>query len=127
MQPARLKDVFLRFNNQKDKYSCFVFFNEEEILKAFDHVFSSADNTSQAEFNIKIGTKLDTFEFTLKAGKRSYTLKNTEIRLYKNNSRDKGELVFKNYKDQRQNVLKNIDISIELRRNLSEEDDMIEE
>ena len=31
MQPARLKDVFLRFNNQKDKYSCFVFFNEEEI------------------------------------------------------------------------------------------------
>ena len=127
MQPARLKDVFLRFNNQKDKYSCFVFFNEEEILKAFDHVFSSADNTSQAEFNIKIGTKLDAFEFTLKAGNRSYTLKNTEIRLYKNNSRDKGELVFKNYKGKRQNVLKNIDISIELRRNLSDEDDIIEE
>ncbi|MBR3057518.1 MAG: hypothetical protein IKG93_06055 [Clostridiales bacterium] len=105
MDPARLKDVFLRFEDKIHRYSCFVYFNEAEILRFFDEVFAKHDEPSQVEFIIQVGDKKNDFSFSFKAGEQYYPLKETEIRLYMNDEEDEGMLVFKNYRGKRKNLL----------------------
>ena len=106
--PARIKDVFLRFQYEQRKYSCFLFFNEEEILSVFKEAFGADDAAHKGEFVIKAGCHKNDFEFSLKVADKAYTLKKCEIRLYKNNEDDRGRLVFKNYKGERKNLLRGL-------------------
>jgi len=108
IEPARIKDVFLRFQYEQSRYSCFLFFNEDEILSVFKEAFETDDATGNGEFVIKAGRNRNDFAFTLKVAGKAYTLKKTEIRLYKNNEDDRGTLVFKNYRGARKNLLRGL-------------------
>ncbi|MBQ4185531.1 MAG: hypothetical protein II657_04095, partial [Clostridiales bacterium] len=104
MDPARLKDVFLRFEDEKEKYSCFIYFSEEEILRVFDEAFGNRGDSLKGEFIIRVGTGESAFAFEIKAGDKCYPLNETEIRLYRNNKDDGGKLVFKSYKGNHKNL-----------------------
>lgn len=108
IEPARIKDVFLRFQYKQSRYSCFLFFDEEEILSVFKEAFRADDAVHKGEFVIKAGCHKNDFEFSLKVADKAYTLKKCEIRLYKNNEDDRGRLVFKNYKGERKNLLRGL-------------------
>ncbi|MBR3825795.1 MAG: hypothetical protein IKJ39_11445 [Lachnospiraceae bacterium] len=108
IEPARIKDVFLRFQYEQSRYSCFLFFNEDEILSVFKEAFETGDAAGNGEFVIKAGRNRNDFTFTLKVADKAYTLKKCEIRLYKNNEDDRGRLVFKNYKGERKNLLRGL-------------------
>jgi len=110
MEPARIKDVFIRFESGQERYSAFIYFNEDEILTAFSKAFEKCDGSSQGEFIIKAGTVQNEFSFALKLGDICCDLKNTEIRLYKNNDNDAGKLVFKSYKGSHQNLLYGLEV-----------------
>ena len=111
IEPARIKDAFLRFQYEQSRYSCFLFFNEDEILSVFKEAFETGDAAGNGEFVIKAGRNRNDFAFTLKVAGKAYTLKKTEIRLYKNNADDRGKLVFKNYKGARKNLLRGLSIN----------------
>ena len=111
IEPARIKDVFLRFQYEQSRYSCFLFFNEDEILSVFKEAFETGDAAGNGEFVIKAGRNRNDFAFTLKVAGKAYTLKKTEIRLYKNNADDRGKLVFKNYRGKRKNLLRGLGIN----------------
>ena len=111
IEPARIKDVFLRFQYEQSRYSCFLFFNEDEILSVFKEAFETGDAAGNGEFVIKAGRNRNDFAFTLKVAGKAYTLKKTEIRLYKNNADDRGKLVFKNYRGARKNLLRGLSIN----------------
>jgi len=108
IEPARMKDVFFRFQYEQSRYSCFLFFDEEEILSVFNEAFEADDSADNGEFVIKAGCNRNDFEFSLIVAGRAYTLKKTEIRLYKNNADDRGKLVFKNYRGARKNLLRGL-------------------
>ena len=101
MDPARIKDVFLRFEGEKSRYAGFIYFNEDEIIDIFKVAFENNTNPVKREFFITCGDTLEAFSFVLKAGDVSYRLKKTEMRLYKVDADDRGKLVFKNYKGNR--------------------------
>ena len=104
--PARLKDVFLRFEDEKEKYSCFVYFSEEEILRVFNEAFGHRKEPAKAEFVIQVGIEKSAFAFEIKIGDQSYPLRETEIRLYRNDEDDGGKLVFKSYNGIHRNLLR---------------------
>ena len=108
IEPARIKDVFLRFQYKQSRYSCFLFFNKDEVLSVFKEAFETGDAAGNGEFVIKAGRSRNDFVFALKVGGKAYTLKKTEIRLYKNNKDDRGKLVFENYKGARKNLLRGL-------------------
>ena len=112
IKPARIKDAFLRFQYEQSRYSCFLFFNEDEILSVFKEAFETGDAAGNGEFVIKAGRNRNDFSFTLKVAGKAYTLKKTEIRLYKNNADDRGKLVFKNYRGKRKNLLRGLGINL---------------
>ena len=103
MDPARIKDVFLRFENEQGRYAAFIYFREDEVLKIFKDAFENSTDRVTGEFDITCGDTLSEFSFVFKAGDKSYQLKNTEIRLYKVSAEERGKLVFKNYKGNHQN------------------------
>lgn len=111
IEPARIKDVFLRFQYKQSRYSCFLFFNKDEVLSVFKEAFETGDAAGNGEFVIKAGRNRNDFTFTLKVAGKAYTLKKTEIRLYKNNKDDRGRLVFKNYRGGRKNLLRGLGIN----------------
>lgn len=110
MYPARIKDVFLRFENADGRYSAFVYFSEEEILRCFEETSTWANPSETGEFIITVGAGQGTFEFGLKVGDKVYSLNKTEVRLYINDRDDSGKLVFKNYKGNHRNLLYGIAI-----------------
>ena len=101
MDPARIKDVFIRFEDERSRYAGFIYFNEDEIIDVFKEAFENNTNPVKREFSITCGDTLEAFSFALKAGDESYRLKKTEMRLYKVDADDRGKLVFKNYKGNR--------------------------
>ena len=110
MDPARIKDAFIRFESEQSKYASFIYFNEDEILETFYETFEKYDESLQGEFIIRAGTMQSDFSFTLKLGDKYYHLQKTEIRLYKINADDAGKLVFKNYKGNHKNLLKSLEV-----------------
>ncbi|MCQ2975497.1 MAG: hypothetical protein MJ211_11910 [Bacteroidales bacterium] len=105
IHPARIKDVFLRFENADGRYSAFVYFSEEEILRCFEEAFTGANSSEIGEFIITVGAGQSAFKFELKLGDKAYSLNETEVRLYINDRDDGGKLVFKNYKGNHRNLL----------------------
>ena len=103
MDPARIKDVFLRFENGQDRYAAFIYFKEEEILKVFEKVAQVETPDIPTKFIITCGDRQDAFSFTLKLNDKSYSVEETEIRLYKVDEQERGKLVFKNYKGDHKN------------------------
>ncbi|MBR5349089.1 MAG: hypothetical protein IK125_07630 [Lachnospiraceae bacterium] len=112
IDPARIKDVFLRFEDEKSGHAAFIYFDEEEILKAFREAFAEQDDSEVGEFVISCGDTKDAFSFTLTVGDRSVMLEKTEIRLYRVNSDERGKLIFKNYKGNHQNRLSGLEIRL---------------
>ncbi|MBP5451020.1 MAG: hypothetical protein J6Y16_02160 [Treponema sp.] len=108
MDPSRIKDLFLRFENEQGRYACFVYLDEEEVLNAFEVVFENSDDGTQAEFTATVGKVQSDFSFTLKLGDKHYELKKSEIRLYKVNEDEKGKIVFKSYTGVHKNILRTL-------------------
>ncbi|MBR6102122.1 MAG: hypothetical protein IKP95_06830 [Ruminococcus sp.] len=115
MDPARIKDVFVRFESEQQRYAAFIYFSEDEIVKTFDEAFENCDTTLQGEFIIRAGTAQNEFSFALKLGKKSFDLKETEIRLYTTNANDAGKLVFKNYKGEHKNRLSKLEVKLKIK------------
>lgn len=105
IKPSRIKDVFLRFEDEKNRYACFIYFDEDEVLNAFEDIFENTDDATQAEFTVTVGNNRDAFSFELKVDGKHYELKKSEIRLYKVNEDERGKLVFKSYKGEHKNIL----------------------
>lgn len=112
MDPARLKDVFLRFEDEKSGHAAFIYFDEEEVLKAFREAFAEEDNSVGGEFVITCGDTQGAFSFALTLGDKTYPLEKTEIRLYKVNADERGKLVFKNYKGNHKNRAFGLEIKL---------------
>ena len=112
MDPARLKDVFLRFEDEKSGHAAFIYFDEEEVLKAFREAFAEEDNSVGGEFVITCGDTQGAFSFALTLGDKTYLLEKTEIRLYKVNADERGKLVFKNYKGNHKNRAFGLEIKL---------------
>ncbi|WP_024860036.1 hypothetical protein [Ruminococcus flavefaciens] len=110
MEPARIKDVFIRYESEQHRYAAFIYFNENEVLETFYEAYNKCDESLQGEFIIQVGTLEKDFSFALKLGDKRYHLKRTEIRLYKINSDDAGKLVLKNYKRNHKNILAGLEV-----------------
>lgn len=105
MDPSRIKDVFLRFEDERMRYACFVYFDDDEVIKAFEDVFDAKDDDTQGEFTVTVGNDKDAFSFALTDGKKHCELKKSEIRLYTVDEDERGKLVFKNYTGKHKNLL----------------------
>ncbi len=110
MEPARIKDVFIRFESEQYRYAAFIYFNEYEVLVTFCEAYNKCDESLQGEFIIQVGTLENDFSVALKLGEKCYYLKATEIRLYKTNADDAGKLVLKNYKGNHKNLLQGLEV-----------------
>ncbi len=110
MKPARIKDVFIRFESEQNRYAAFIYFNENEVLETFGEAYNKCDESLQGELIIQVGTLENDFSFVLKFGDKRYHLKATEIRLYKINADDAGKLMLKNYKGNHKNLLKGLEV-----------------
>ncbi|WP_303838681.1 hypothetical protein [Ruminococcus flavefaciens] len=110
MEPARIKDVFIRYESEQHRYAAFIYFNENEVLETFYEAYNKCDESLQGEFIIQVGTLEKDFSFALKLGDKRYHLKRTEIRLYKINSDDAGKLILKNYKRNHKNILAGLEV-----------------
>ena len=106
MDPSRIKDVFLRFESEKRRYACFIYFNEDEINRAFEEICGNGCDGDRAEFTVTVGSGKGAFAAEISLGKKHFLLKKTEIRLYTVNKDERGKLVFKNYNGRHKNRLK---------------------
>jgi len=110
MEPARIKDVFIRFESEEHRYAAFIYFNEDEVIETFGETYDECDGSMQGEFIIRVGTKESDFSFALKLGDKCCHLKAAEIRLYKMNEEDAGKLIFKNYNGDHKNLLTGLEV-----------------
>ena len=105
MNPTRIKDVFIRFESEQQRYAAFIYFNEDEVSETFGEAFHQCDESLTGELMIQVGTSENGFSVALKLGVKCCSLKATEIRLYKMDADDAGKLIFKNYKGNHKNLL----------------------
>jgi len=79
--PSRLKESRIVWNTNDFHYTCFMYFNEQELLKVFDEAYGD-DKTQKGEIKIKVGKDNNLFDISLNVGDKSFKLKNTEIRVF---------------------------------------------
>ncbi|MBR6596713.1 MAG: DUF2931 family protein [Paludibacteraceae bacterium] len=97
--PSRLKESTIEWNTKDSHYTCFMYFNEKEILKVFDEAYGE-DRTQKGELKIKVCKYNNLFDISLNVGEKSIKLEKTAIRVFLDpieNPNGKGTLVYKNY------------------------------
>lgn len=98
--PARMTESRMDWKTRKKYYTCFMYFEEAEVLRAYDEAFG-ADRTQKGELRIKVGRRNDQFDISLNVGGKSVKLEKTAIRVFVDpieNPHGPGELLYKNYK-----------------------------
>ena len=98
--PSRIKEFWAMWDYTDSRYSCYMYFNEEEILKVFDEAYGE-DRTQKGELKIKVCKYNNLFDISLNVGEKSIKLEKTAIRVFRRpieNPTKAGDLIYKNYK-----------------------------
>lgn len=97
--PSRLSDIYACWNTNNSRYLCYMYFNEEEIIRLFD--IGYGENRMQSgNLVIKVCKYHNLFDISLNVNGKSFFLEKTEIRVFVKplEDLDKGrELVYINY------------------------------
>ncbi len=99
--PSRLKEFWVMWDYKDSRYSCYMYFNEAEVLKVFDEAYGGEDRTQKGELKIKVCKYNNLFDISLNVGDKSIKLEKTAIRVFRRpieNPTKAGELIYKNYK-----------------------------
>jgi len=105
-KPSRLKESYILWDTKDSRYTCFMYFNEEEILKVFDEAYGE-DRTQKGELKIKVCKYNNLFDISLNVGDKSIKLEKTEIRVFQDpieKPDGKGTLIYKNYEGNHKNL-----------------------
>ncbi len=97
--PSRLKEFCAEWDTKDFHYTCFMYFNEKEILKAYDDAYGE-DRAQKGELKIKVCKYNNLFDISLNVGDKSIKLEKTAIRVFQDPIEDpdgKGTLIYKNY------------------------------
>ena len=97
--PSRLKEFCVEWNTKNYHYTCFMYFNEAEMLKVFDEAYGE-DRTQKGELKIKVCKYNNLFDISLNVGDKSIKLEKTAIRVFQDPIEDpngNGTLIYKNY------------------------------
>lgn len=103
---SRLKEFEVMWDTKDSRYTCFMYFNEEEILKVFDEAYGE-DRTQKGELKIKVCKYNNLFDISLNVGDKSIKLEKTEIRVFQDpieKPNGKGTLIYKNYEGNHKNL-----------------------
>ena len=104
--PSRLKETRVVWDTKDSHYTCFMYFNEEEMLKVFDEAYGE-DRTQKGELTIKVCKYNNLFDISLNVGDKSIKLEKTEIRVFRDPIDDPhgdGTLIYKNYEGNHKNL-----------------------
>lgn len=105
-KPSRIKEFEVLWDTKDSRYTCFMYFNEEEILKVFDEAYGE-DRTQKGELKIKVCKYNNLFDISLNVGDKSIKLEKTEIRVFQDpieKPNGKGTLIYKNYEGNHKNL-----------------------
>ena len=97
--PSRLKEFCAEWDTKDFHYTCFMYFNEKEILKAYDDAYGE-DRAQKGELKIKVCKYNNLFDISLNVGDKSIKFEKTAIRVFKDPIEDpngNGTLIYKNY------------------------------
>lgn len=98
--PTIVKEITLKWNVKSNHFNAYMYFNEEEILQAFNDVYGD-DLSQKGILTIKISKYNNLFHILLNVGDKSFVLNKTEIDVFKFPIEDiggDGELIYDNYK-----------------------------
>ena len=104
--PSRIKEFKALWDFKDHRYSCYMYFNEEEMLRVFDEAYGD-DRTQKGELTIKVCKYNNLFDISLNVGDKSIKLEKTEIRVFQRSIEDAnkaGELFYKNYEGDHKNL-----------------------
>ena len=104
--PSRLKEFEVLWDTKDSRYTCFMYFNEEEMLKVFDEAYGE-DRSQKGELKIKVCKYNNLFDISLNVGDKSIKLEKTEIRVFQDpieKPDGKGTLIYKNYEGNHKNL-----------------------
>ena len=99
-KPSRIKEFWAMWDYTDSRYSCYMYFNEEEILKVFDEAYGE-DRNQKGELKIRVCKYNNLFDISLNVGDKSIKLEKTAIRVFRRpieNPTKAGDLIYKNYK-----------------------------
>jgi len=105
-KPSRLKESYILWDTKDSRYTCFMYFNEAEMLKVFDEAYGE-DRTQKGELKIKVCKYNNLFDISLNVGDKSIKLEKTEIRVFQDpieKPDGKGTLIYKNYEGNHKNL-----------------------
>ena len=103
--PSCLKESYVQWDTKDSRYTCFMYFNEAEMLKVFDEAYGE-DRTQKGELKIKVCKYNNLFDISLNVGDKSIKLAKTEIRVFQDpieKPDGKGTLIYKNYEGNHKN------------------------
>jgi hypothetical protein len=103
--PSRLKEFLVKWDTKDSRYTCFMYFNEAEMLKVFDEAYGE-DRMQKGELKIKVCKYNNLFDISLNVGDKSIKLEKTEIRVFQDpieKPNGKGTLIYKNYEGNHKN------------------------
>ena len=104
--PSRLKEFLVKWDTKDSRYTCFMYFNEAEMLKVFDEAYGE-DRSQKGELKIKVCKYNNLFDISLNVGDKSIKLEKTEIRVFQDpieKPDGKGTLIYKNYEGNHKNL-----------------------
>lgn len=104
--PSRLKESCMVWNTKDFHYTCFMYFNEEEVLRVFDEAYGE-DRMQKGELRVKVCKYNNLFDISLNVGEKSIKLEKTEIRVFQDPIDDPdgdGTLIYKNYEGNHRNL-----------------------
>ena len=104
--PSRLKGFEIMWDTKDYRFTCFMYFNEEEMLRVFDEAYGN-DRTQKGELTIKVCKYNNLFDIFLNVGGKSIKLEKTEIRVFRDPIEDPdgdGTLIYKNYEGNHKNL-----------------------
>ncbi len=98
--PSRLKEFWVMWDTKEYRYSCYMYFNEEEVLRLFDEAYGT-DRDQKGELRVKVCKYNNLFDISLNVGGKSVKFEKTAIRVFQRPIEDPikaGDLIYKNYK-----------------------------
>ena len=103
---ARIQELKAYWDTKDFHYTCFMYFNEEEVLRVFDEAYGE-DRMQEGELTIKVCKYNNLFDISLNVGDKSVKLEKTEIRVFQDPIDDPdgdGTLIYKNYEGNHRNL-----------------------
>ncbi len=104
--PSRLKEIKAKWDTKEFRYTSWMYFNEEEMLRVFDEAYGE-DRRQKGELTIKVSKHNNLFDISLNVGDKSVKLEKTEIRVFQDPIDDPdgdGTLIYKNYEGNHRNL-----------------------